>query len=157
MRIFPHTKPGVGRVNINAQSVLSKRLSGVEALELGGLASLDLCTRTKLPIGLLLGYTHTSYPESSGDLVEKVGNTTFRIAYTGRREFSLGLEFGYCVRLRLGSARSPLSRKRSSQREGTAVLDKISSSHFMPSFYCSSILRYEIPFVADREKRLRFS
>ena len=43
----------------------------------------------------MLGYSHTSYPEGSGDLVERVGTTTFRIAYTGSREFSLGLEFGY--------------------------------------------------------------
>lgn len=63
--------------------------------DIGGLVSFDLNTRTKLPIGLLLGYTHTSYPEGSGDIVEKIGVTTFRIAYTGSREFSLGLEFDY--------------------------------------------------------------
>ena len=63
--------------------------------DIGGLASLDLNTRTKLPIGLLLGYSHTSYPESSGDIIERVGAVTLRIAYTGSREFSLGLEFVY--------------------------------------------------------------
>jgi hypothetical protein len=63
--------------------------------DIGGLVSLDLNTRTKLPIGLLLGYGHTSYPESSGDILENVGVITFRIAYTGSREFSLGLEFSY--------------------------------------------------------------
>ncbi|NOR14306.1 MAG: hypothetical protein GQ544_01240 [Candidatus Aminicenantes bacterium] len=63
--------------------------------DIGGLASLDLNTRTKIPIGLLLGYSHTSYPESSGDIIERVGVTTLRIAYTGSREFSLGLEFSY--------------------------------------------------------------
>ena len=63
--------------------------------DIGGLASLDLNTRTKLPIGLLLGYSHTSYPESSGDIIERIGAVTFRIAYTGSREFSLGLEFAY--------------------------------------------------------------
>ena len=65
--------------------------------EMGGLASLDLNTRTKLPIGFALGYRHTSYPEASGDLIERAGLTTFRIAYTGRREFSIGLETGYTV------------------------------------------------------------
>jgi len=63
--------------------------------DIGGLASLDLNTRTKLPIGLLLGYSHTSYPESSGDIIERIGAVTLRIAYTGSREFSLGLEFVY--------------------------------------------------------------
>jgi hypothetical protein len=65
--------------------------------EIGGLASLDLITRTKVPLGFALGYRHTSYPESSGDLIERAGLTTFRIAYTGRREFSIGLESGYTV------------------------------------------------------------
>lgn len=63
--------------------------------DIGGLVSLDLNTRTKLPIGLLLGYAHTSYPESSGDIVENAGVLTLRIAYTGSREFSLGLEFAF--------------------------------------------------------------
>jgi hypothetical protein len=63
--------------------------------DIDGLISLDLNTRTKLPIGFLLGYRHTSYPESSGDIIEDVGVLTFRIAYTGNREFSLGLEFAY--------------------------------------------------------------
>ena len=63
--------------------------------QLGGLVSLDLNTRTKIPIGFVLGYRHSSYPEGSGDLVESEGLTTFRIAYTGRREFSLGLETSY--------------------------------------------------------------
>lgn len=63
--------------------------------DIGGLVSLDLNTRTKLPIGLLLGYGHTSYPESSGDIVENAGVASFRIAYTGSREFSLGLEFAF--------------------------------------------------------------
>jgi hypothetical protein len=63
--------------------------------EFGGLASLDLNTRTKLPIGFALGYRYTNYPESSGDLIESAGLTTLRIAYTGRREFSIGLEAGY--------------------------------------------------------------
>lgn len=63
--------------------------------DIAGLVSLDLNTKTKLPIGLLVGYGHTSYPESSGDIVEDVGVATLRIAYTGSREFSLGLEFAY--------------------------------------------------------------
>lgn len=63
--------------------------------DLGGLVSLDLSTRTIVPIGFALGYKHTSYPESSGDLVERLGLTSFKISYTGRREFSLGLEFSF--------------------------------------------------------------
>jgi hypothetical protein len=62
---------------------------------LGGLVSLDLSTRTVAPIGLALVYKHTSYPEASGDLVERLGLTTLKIAYTGHREFSLGLDFGF--------------------------------------------------------------
>ncbi len=63
--------------------------------EFGGLVSLDLNTRTILPIGFALGYRGTSYPEASGDLIERADLTNLRIAYTGRREFSLGLEWGY--------------------------------------------------------------
>ncbi|MGD9347078.1 MAG: hypothetical protein PVH84_14510, partial [Candidatus Aminicenantes bacterium] len=63
--------------------------------DISGVVSLDLNTRTRLPIGFLLGYGHSSYPESSGDIIEDIGVITFRIAYTGSREFSLGLEFTY--------------------------------------------------------------
>jgi hypothetical protein len=63
--------------------------------DIAGLVSLDLNARTKFPIGFMIGYKHTSYPETSGDIVENSGVTTFRIAYTGRREFSIGLEFGF--------------------------------------------------------------
>jgi len=63
--------------------------------DIGGLVSLDLNTRTKLPIGFAFGYHRTTYPEASGDFVENMGVTSFRIAYTGRREFSIGLETTY--------------------------------------------------------------
>jgi len=63
--------------------------------DIGGLVSLDLNARTKLPIGFVFGYHRTTYPEASGDLVENMGVISFRIAYTGRREFSIGLETNY--------------------------------------------------------------
>lgn len=60
--------------------------------EIGGLASLDLNTRTVLPIGFALGLRYTSYPEGAGDFIDSATQTSLRIAYTGRREFSLGIE-----------------------------------------------------------------
>lgn len=83
--------------------------------DIAGLVSLDLSARTRIPIGFLLGYTHTSYPESSGDIVENIGVTTFRIAYTGRREFSIGLEFGY--------ARAPLIATEKTLNYGSMLIN----------------------------------
>ena len=82
---------------------------------LGGLVSLDLSTRTVVPIGLALGYKHTPYPEASGDLVERLGMTSLKIAYTGHREFSLGLEFGF--------SSAPLVDKDENLKFGTAVFN----------------------------------
>lgn len=83
--------------------------------DIAGLVSLDLNARTKIPIGFVFGYKHTSYPETSGDIVENSGVTTFRIAYTGRREFSIGLEFGY--------ARAPLIKKEKTLNYGSMFIN----------------------------------
>jgi len=61
-------------------------------LSLAGLASYDLKPRTNIPIGFNLGLQYESYPEGSDDLIENVKQVLFKIAYTGRREFSVGLE-----------------------------------------------------------------
>jgi hypothetical protein len=61
-------------------------------LSLAGLASFDLKPRTNIPLGFNLGFLYESYPEGSDDLVEDVRQVLFKIAYTGRREFSVGLE-----------------------------------------------------------------
>jgi hypothetical protein len=64
-------------------------------LSLSGLVSLDLKPGTNIPIGFNLGFDYSSYPEGSDDLVEDIREVLFKIAYTGRREFSVGLETVY--------------------------------------------------------------
>jgi hypothetical protein len=61
-------------------------------LSLTGLASIDLKPGTNIPIGFNLGFQYESYPEGSDDLIKDVRQVLFKIAYTGRREFSVGLE-----------------------------------------------------------------
>jgi hypothetical protein len=64
-------------------------------LTLAGLASLDLNPRTGVPLGFNLGLNYTSYPEGADDLIEHISEALFKVAYTGRREFSIALEGSY--------------------------------------------------------------
>jgi hypothetical protein len=64
-------------------------------LVLAGLASFDLNPRTGIPLGFHLGFNYTSYPENADDLIEDVRRILFKVAYTGRREFSIALEVNY--------------------------------------------------------------
>jgi hypothetical protein len=44
------------------------------------------------PIGFMLGYDFDSFPEADNDVVEGIHSFTFGAAYTGREDFSIGLE-----------------------------------------------------------------
>jgi hypothetical protein len=57
-----------------------------------GLASFDLHPRAGIPVGFNLGLNYTSYPENADDLIENIRQILFKVAYTGRREFSIALE-----------------------------------------------------------------
>lgn len=47
-----------------------------------------------LPIGVLLGYDYDSFPEGSNAVVQGIYTITVGVAYTGRDDFSIGLEYG---------------------------------------------------------------
>ena len=64
-------------------------------LIVAGMASFDLNPRTRIPLGFNLGFNYMSYPENADDLIEDIREVLFKIAYTGRREFSIGLEGSY--------------------------------------------------------------
>jgi len=64
-------------------------------LIVAGMASFDLNPRTRIPLGFNLGFNYMSYPENADDLIEYIREVLFKIAYTGRREFSVGLEGSY--------------------------------------------------------------
>jgi len=64
-------------------------------LVVAGMASFDLNPRTRIPLGFNLGFNYMSYPESADDLIEDIREVLFKISYTGRREFIIGLEGSY--------------------------------------------------------------
>jgi hypothetical protein len=57
----------------------------------GAAASIDLDAWTPVPVGFLLGYFQDSYSRGGDDMVESIQSVELRIAYTGREEFSAGL------------------------------------------------------------------
>ena len=59
----------------------------------GGLiVDLDLKPLGVAPIGFLLSYDYDSFPEGGSDVAQGISRGAFGIAYTGRDDFSLGLE-----------------------------------------------------------------
>jgi hypothetical protein len=65
------------------------------AFRYGVTADVDLKEFAWFPIGLMGGYDYDSLPEVDNELVEGVHSGTFQIAYTGRDDFSIGLEITY--------------------------------------------------------------
>lgn len=61
-------------------------------LDLGGAASLNLYEKHGIPLGFVIGFRQASVAELGGDLDDKARNGVFRLSYTGRKDFSLGLE-----------------------------------------------------------------
>ncbi len=61
-------------------------------LDLGGAASLDLYAKHGIPLGFVIGFRQASVAELGGDLDDTAHNGVLRISYTGRKDFSLGLE-----------------------------------------------------------------
>lgn len=68
----------------------------------GGLASFDLRPLTRTPIGFTAGGKYDSLVPRGADIANKVWALTFGVAYTGREDLSLGLEYAY-MRLPLKS------------------------------------------------------
>ncbi len=61
----------------------------------GGALDFDLAGVGWLPIGLSGGYMQDSFPEGGADIVDVTRALVFRIGYTGRRDFALGLAYMY--------------------------------------------------------------
>lgn len=61
-------------------------------LDLGGGVSLDLYAKHDIPLGFVIGFRQASVAELGGDLDDQARNGIFRIAYTGRKDFNVGLE-----------------------------------------------------------------
>jgi hypothetical protein len=61
----------------------------------GGLASLDLKPLTGTPIGFTAGGKYDSLVPRGEDIANKVWGLALGVAYTGRENFHLGLEYGF--------------------------------------------------------------
>lgn len=61
-------------------------------LDFGGAASLNLYEKHGVPLGFVIGFRQASVAELGGDLDDTAHNGVLRISYTGRKDFSLGLE-----------------------------------------------------------------
>jgi len=59
---------------------------------LGATGSFDFAKISSVPMGLLLGHTYSNYPVDGTLGIESVNTTVFKVAYTGREDFSVGLE-----------------------------------------------------------------
>ncbi len=64
----------------------------------GGTVSLDLGATTSVPLGVVLSFAVDTFSDKGGDIARSLRLFGLGLAYTGRREFSLGLETSY-VRL----------------------------------------------------------
>ena len=58
----------------------------------GVVVDLDLVPLTGTPMGFVVSYDYDSFPEGGSDVAQGISSVAFGIAYTGRDDFSLGLE-----------------------------------------------------------------
>jgi len=56
-------------------------------------ADIDFGAISKVPIGLLLAFNSNSFTQEGGDITESIDSFIWGIFYTGRKDFSIGLEF----------------------------------------------------------------
>lgn len=69
-----------------------KRGATSAIFHLGGLLDVNLANRTEVPLGIILSYQFTSLPDYVYEGKRSASITGLKIAYTGARNFSLGLE-----------------------------------------------------------------
>lgn len=62
---------------------------------LAGGASIDLYARTPVPIGFVLGMQTNTFPNQGSDIADRLTRGLFRIAYTGRDDFVIGLDSSF--------------------------------------------------------------
>jgi hypothetical protein len=58
----------------------------------GASADFDLLSVSSIPVGFVVGGRRDTFPRSASDLAEAVYGWLFRIAYTGRNDFVVGLD-----------------------------------------------------------------
>ena len=76
-------------------------------LDFGAAASLNLYAKHGIPLGFVIGFRQASVAELGGDLDDQARNGILRIAFTGRNDFSLGLE-SYFQSARLSRLEKPV-------------------------------------------------
>lgn len=62
--------------------------------KLAGAGELNLNDRYSVPLGFALGFELNNAPSDGDDFTQKANRGFFRVAYTGRDDFLIGLDFG---------------------------------------------------------------
>jgi hypothetical protein len=60
--------------------------------ELGTTLDFDLLAVSTVPLGVVLGYRHDTFPESGDDISDDIDQGFVRVAYTGRSDFVVALD-----------------------------------------------------------------
>ena len=81
-----------GHVLVGPADPFDDTTSGETAVRTGITGDVDFKPLGWWPIGLMLGYDWDSFPEADNDVVEGVHSFTFAGVFTGRDDFSIGLE-----------------------------------------------------------------
>lgn len=82
-----------GRVEFGAGDAFDPEADlGTTILNLGAVADIDLLEVTPVPIGFLLGYDAELFGSRGSDVAESATRFNLGLFYTGRKEFSVGVE-----------------------------------------------------------------
>jgi hypothetical protein len=60
--------------------------------ELGTTLDFDLMAVSRVPLGIVLGYEHSTFPEGGDDISDDIDHGLLRVAYTGRSDFVVALD-----------------------------------------------------------------
>ena len=64
-------------------------------MKVGGQVSVDLNPTTDVPIGFLFSFRQDQFVEGNSDITDRVRAFGVVVAFTGRSDFSIGLEGNY--------------------------------------------------------------
>jgi hypothetical protein len=82
-----------GRVEFGAGDAFDPEADlGTTIVNLGAVADIDLLEVTPVPIGFLLGYDAELFGSRGSDIAESTTRFNLGLFYTGRKEFSVGVE-----------------------------------------------------------------
>ncbi len=74
---------------------MSKENRNVWRFDIGILGDINFNHSYEVPVGINLGYTVQKFSISEGQDEEKTNSFIFKVAYTGREEYNIGLEFSH--------------------------------------------------------------